>query len=114
MLAQILSALSDIIESTPEALAVPGVVAVALSLGSLAVLEYFKPVGKRRLQDGRKPHLPPGPKGQPLFGSLLMLKNAREDPEHEYVSLSTVCNLVCAGLTLLRVPQTAERPDTIR
>ncbi|OHE97851.1 cytochrome P450 [Colletotrichum orchidophilum] len=44
------------------------------------VLQYFKPVGKRRGKDGRRPVLPPGPKGVPLFGNLLQVNASKGDP----------------------------------
>ncbi|KAK0712794.1 cytochrome P450 [Lasiosphaeria miniovina] len=51
----------------------------------LILLEYFKPVGKRRLKNGQKPKLPPGPWGVPLFGNLLKLKGARSDPDQKWL-----------------------------
>ena len=57
-----------------------------LSLLFLAAIEAFKPTGKRRSKSGKQPVLPPGPRGLPLFGSLHSLKEAREDPEHRFVS----------------------------
>ncbi|KAH8129469.1 cytochrome P450 [Trichoderma asperelloides] len=47
------------------------------------LVEYFKPVGKRKGQSGIKPRLPAGPAGVPLFGCLLTLKNVREDPDRQ-------------------------------
>lgn len=44
------------------------------------------PVGKRRPPPGKKWRLPPGPKGIPIFGSLLDLKSARGDPDNKIVS----------------------------
>lgn len=45
------------------------------------VQEALKPVGKR----SSKARLPPGPPGIFLFGSLLELKSARDDPHHRLV-----------------------------
>lgn len=62
-------------------------------VGSLAVLcgfilQYFKPVGKRKKKDGQAPRLPPGPKGIPLLGNLAGLASLakRKDPRHKTVN----------------------------
>lgn len=47
-----------------------GIAAIGLALFSWAVLEFFKPLGKRTAKNGTKPRLPPGPRGVPLLGSL--------------------------------------------
>ena len=52
------------------------------------LLEYLKPAGLRRLKNGKKPKLPPGPKGLPVLGHLLTLKNNRGDPDYKFVSLA--------------------------
>ncbi|KAK1753009.1 cytochrome [Echria macrotheca] len=46
----------------------------------LFLVEYFKPVGKRRGINGKPPILPPGPKGIPLLGNMLDMKEAVVDP----------------------------------
>lgn len=51
------------------------------------VAQYFKPTGQRNLKDGRKSRLPPGPRGLPILGNLLSLKEGRHDPDHAFVSL---------------------------
>jgi len=56
----------------------------------LSLVEYFKPVGKRKGQSGIKPRLPAGPAGVPLFGCLLTLKNVREDPDRQEVNFDTI------------------------
>lgn len=62
-------------------------VVFALFVVFFCLVEYFKPVGKRRGQRGIKPRLPPGPSGIPLLGSLLTLKNLREDHDRQHVSM---------------------------
>ena len=46
----------------------------------LALAEFLKPVGRKRLQNGQAAKLPPGPSGVPILGSLLLVKSARENP----------------------------------
>ncbi|KAI9927605.1 hypothetical protein MW887_003225 [Aspergillus wentii] len=55
-----------------------------LTITFLIIQEIFKPVGKRRGSGGKKYNLPPGPRGVPLFGSLLDLKATLHD--HERIS----------------------------
>ncbi|KAH7010812.1 cytochrome P450 [Microdochium trichocladiopsis] len=50
--------------------------AVVYASVAWAVLEFFKPIGKRRAKNSTKQRLPPGPPGAPLFGYLLDLKKA--------------------------------------
>ncbi len=61
-------------------------VALILLLTFLGLVQYFKPVGKRKGQSGIKPRLPPGPAGIPLFGSLFTLKDIRTDHDRQHVS----------------------------
>lgn len=91
MISQITHYLSYAFERVPAA----SFLALSLCLTALllaVVAKYFEPVGKRRFRDGRKPHLPPGPPGLPIIGSLHKLKEARGDPDHKYVGflLSTI------------------------
>ncbi|OQE41136.1 hypothetical protein PENCOP_c005G06812 [Penicillium coprophilum] len=59
--------------------------AFAIVLGSafLLIKEIFTPVGKRRAPLGKNWHLPPGPKGIPIFGSLLEFKSGHDDPDYK-------------------------------
>ncbi|KAH7010605.1 cytochrome P450 [Microdochium trichocladiopsis] len=50
--------------------------AVVYASVAWAVLEFFKPIGKRRAKNSTKQRLPPGHPGAPLFGYLLDLKKA--------------------------------------
>jgi hypothetical protein len=59
---------------------------VCISTIFLVIQEILVPVGKRRPPPGKKWRLPPGPKGIPIFGSLLDLKSARGDPDNKIVS----------------------------
>nr|WGZ60648.1 cytochrome P450 [Fusarium guttiforme] len=84
MISQITPYLSYAFERVPAA----SFLALSLCLAVLllvVVAKYFEPVGKRRFRDGRKPHLPPGPPGLPIIGSLHKLKEARGDPDHKYL-----------------------------
>ncbi|KAI3535587.1 cytochrome P450 [Colletotrichum abscissum] len=54
--------------------------AATAALLTTILLQYFKPVGKRRGKDGRRPVLPPGPEGVPLFGNLLQVSASKGDP----------------------------------
>ncbi|KAI0534432.1 cytochrome protein [Xylaria digitata] len=57
---------------------------LVLLIGSYSLISYiFKPIGKKRGLNGQRSHLPPGPKGIPIIGSLLMLKSIRADNEHK-------------------------------
>ncbi|KAL4894872.1 cytochrome P450 [Aspergillus ambiguus] len=57
-------------------------IAVCLGTAFLVIREIFTPVGKRKPPQGKKWILPPGPRGIPIFGSLLDLKNARSDQDY--------------------------------
>ncbi|KAJ0165364.1 Cytochrome P450 2D3 [Colletotrichum tanaceti] len=60
---------------------IPPILAVAALISAVVfILEYFKPVGKRKAKNGQRPRLPPGPPTQPLFGNLLQFKDSRGDP----------------------------------
>ncbi|KAJ5414506.1 cytochrome P450 [Penicillium cosmopolitanum] len=56
-------------------------IAVCISTTFFVISEIFVPVGKRRPPPGKEWRLPPGPKGIPIFGSLLDLRSARDDPD---------------------------------
>ncbi|KAL3455133.1 cytochrome P450 [Aspergillus heterothallicus] len=58
-------------------------IATALATAFFILREIFTPVGKRRAPPGKKWVLPPGPRGVPIFGSLLELRAARDDEEHK-------------------------------
>ncbi|CCF43134.1 cytochrome P450 [Colletotrichum higginsianum] len=49
----------------------------------MSILECFKPVGKRKAKNGKRPLLPPGPPTRPLFGNLLQFKDSKGDPFHK-------------------------------
>ncbi len=53
-----------------------------------AVLEYFKPTGKRRARNGTRPRMPPGPRGLPLLGMLTMLSSKDTNTLKREVCLS--------------------------
>ncbi|KAJ5780066.1 cytochrome P450 [Penicillium paradoxum] len=57
-------------------------VAIAVCLGTtfLIIREIFTPTGKRRAPPGKTWRLPPGPRGVPIFGSLSVMRAARDDP----------------------------------
>lgn len=70
---------------------IPPVLAVTLLIFAvMSILEYFKPVGKRKAKNGKRPLLPPGPPTRPLFGNLLQFKGSKGDPFHKQVRLSWV------------------------
>ena len=63
------------------------IVTLLVFLVFVFVAQYFKPAGKRNLKDGRKSRLPPGPRGLPILGHLLSLREGRHDPDHAFVSV---------------------------
>lgn len=75
----------------------------------VAVAEYFKPTGKRRLRDGRESRLPPGPPGLPIIGLLHAMNDGRHDPDHKFVCSSRIvwCN-VLIELQLLEIAKYGE------
>jgi hypothetical protein len=72
--------LTEITRAHPH-MAVAVIVLTTLSFSTWFLLEFFKPVGHRQ----SRAKLPPGPRGTPLFGSLLAIEKARNDPEHKLV-----------------------------
>ena len=53
---------------------------VVLFIATYAALqEIFKPVHRRVAADGSPWHLPPGPSGLPIVGTLLQMMAARRD-----------------------------------
>lgn len=91
MITQISSHLQECSQAT-RILAMSIGPAVFLLVLIFIVSQYFKPTGKRKLIDGRSSHLPPGPKGLPLLGSLLDLKTGRQDPNHKFVRSAILRN----------------------
>lgn len=62
--------------------------AVFLALVFFTFVELFKPAGKRRMKNGERPKLPPGPRGVPLLGSMPFLMKGYQDHEYKFVCLS--------------------------
>lgn len=61
--------------------------AVALTTLIFTLLQHhFRPIGTKRGRNGQQPHLPPGPRGIPIMGSLGNMKDVRRDPDHKIVS----------------------------
>ena len=54
-----------------------------------AIAEYFKSVGKLTGKNGKPPRLRPGPRGLPILGNLMALKQGRHDSGHELVRYDT-------------------------
>ena len=97
------------------------VLAVAGSLAGFWVflLQYFKPAGKRRTKDGRKPRLPPGPKGLPLLGNLTTLRDSNRMHTHRLSKVSqwSTCPMLmpCDGFIQPEsVTSSATSPSTAR
>ena len=74
----------DLVYTYPFPAAVIAIIC-GLTTSLYLVSEILKPVGKRNTSSGRKPRLPPGPRGVPIFGSLLDLKSTRDDPHNVLV-----------------------------
>ncbi|KAB5527944.1 cytochrome P450 [Coniochaeta sp. 2T2.1] len=51
----------------------------------LILHEIFKPVGKKRLQTGQRPRLPPGPQGTPVWGNYELFRKAQLDRDNAIV-----------------------------
>ena len=83
-------------ERQPLAATLLGVFGISALL-SFSLIAYFKPDGKRPLANGKSSKLPPGPRGVPLFGSLLDLKDNARDPG--YGMVSTCGFYPCVGFT---------------
>lgn len=65
-------------------------IGVFISSTFFVISEIFLPVGKRRPPPGKEWRLPPGPKGIPIFGSLLDLRSTRDDPDYKMVSAAVL------------------------
>ena len=61
--------------SSPLFLSIICIVAVPF----LIIQEMFKPIDQRKAPAGKRWRLPPGPRGIPIFGSLLQFHKARRD-----------------------------------
>ena len=55
-------------------------IATFLVLCLLAIQEVFKPIHLQKRRNGKQWHLPPGPIGSPIIGSLPQWRKARRDP----------------------------------
>ncbi|KAM7215503.1 Cytochrome P450 [Rhypophila decipiens] len=76
---------SPILSLLKQALVGLGITAWGLAFFVIALVNLFRPVGKKRLRDGRSSRLPPGPKGLPLLGCLMDLQHTREDPNRTWL-----------------------------
>jgi hypothetical protein len=92
MLSQIVGLLQAARHQHPVLFHLALVFIALLSLG-VAILDYFKLVGKRRARNGTRPRLPPGPPGLPLLGLLSLLASKKNEDLKDEVRLALSCRL---------------------
>ncbi|PGH17753.1 hypothetical protein AJ79_00894 [Helicocarpus griseus UAMH5409] len=84
-----LSMVVELIHTYPI-LKILATICLCLITAILVIQETFRPVGKRRGPGGKIYKLPPGPKGVPILGSLLSLKDCVLENDHRTVSNRSV------------------------
>ncbi|PWY68601.1 hypothetical protein BO70DRAFT_432655 [Aspergillus heteromorphus CBS 117.55] len=80
-----LSTIAALAEAHPI-LKAAGTILAFLTVTFINIQETLKPIGKRRGPGGKRYKLPPGPKGIPIFGNLLSLKNRTRNEDHVAVN----------------------------
>lgn len=78
MLSHIVTQLQAFREEWPTVFLFTVASIILLSI-SYALIQFFMPVGKRKLANGTWPVLPPGPKGLPLIGMLAAIGQGGND-----------------------------------
>ncbi|KAK2812640.1 hypothetical protein FQN50_001286 [Emmonsiellopsis sp. PD_5] len=79
-----ISKILDIAHEHPI-LKITAAIALCLTTTLLIIQEVLKPVGKRRGPGGKRYKLPPGPKGIPIFGNLIAVKDCIQEADHKTV-----------------------------